>query len=55
MSTLLQPAWELRHNLSFTDACYVALAEQLGGAELTTDHRLAAAPTLRVPILRPAT
>lgn len=40
---LLDRAWELRHNLSFYDALYVALAEQLGTPLLTLDTRLAKA------------
>lgn len=48
---LVPPAWRLRHNFTFADALYVALAERLGAALLTGDHKLAAAPTLRVPVL----
>lgn len=40
---LLEHAWELRHNLSFYDALYVALAEQLDAPLLTLDLRLAKA------------
>ncbi len=36
-------AWELRDRCSAYDACYVALAELLGAALLTTDTRLAGA------------
>src|SRR4051812_16886556 len=32
---LLDRAWQLRHNLSFYDGLYVALAEQLGTPLLT--------------------
>lgn len=35
--------WELRDRCSGYDACYVALAEMLGAALLTTDARLAGA------------
>src|SRR5262249_7473859 len=38
---LLNRAWSLRHNLSFYDGLYVALAEQLGTTLLTLDARLA--------------
>lgn len=36
--------WELRHNLTAYDACYVALAETVGAPLLTCDARLAQAP-----------
>jgi len=39
-------AWSLRHNLSFYDALYVALAEQLDVPLLTVDVRMAKAPDL---------
>jgi predicted nucleic acid-binding protein len=42
--------WQLRDNLSAYDACYVALAEQLGCALLTADQRLARAPGTRCPV-----
>jgi predicted nucleic acid-binding protein len=44
-------AWTYRHNLTFADAIYVALAFELGGALLTGDRRLASAPTLPVTVL----
>jgi predicted nucleic acid-binding protein len=37
-------AWELRCNLSPSDAIYVALAKQLGATLLTADARAARAP-----------
>jgi predicted nucleic acid-binding protein len=37
-------AFELRANVTAYDACYVALAEGLGCALVTSDARLAAAP-----------
>lgn len=40
---LLERAWDLRHNLSFYDGLYVALAEQLERPLLTLDDRLARA------------
>jgi predicted nucleic acid-binding protein len=43
--------WELRHALSASDACYVAVAESLGCPLLTTDRRLAGANGVRAPIL----
>jgi predicted nucleic acid-binding protein len=39
----LARAWELRHNFTVYDALYVALAEAIDGALLTSDTRLAAA------------
>ncbi len=43
-------AWELRENLTFYDALYVALAEVQGLPLLTADARLAAADGPRCPI-----
>lgn len=40
-------AWTLRHNLTFYDALYVALAGSLGIPLLTADARLARAAGLR--------
>jgi predicted nucleic acid-binding protein len=40
---LLGRAWELRHNLSFYDGLYVALAEVLDTSLITLDRRLAKA------------
>ncbi len=50
--SLFADAWQHRHNITFADATYVALAEHLGAQLLTDDHRLANAPTLPVPVLR---
>ena len=36
-------AWQLRHNLSFCDAVYVALAESLDCQLITADSRIAGA------------
>ncbi|HZD70475.1 MAG TPA: type II toxin-antitoxin system VapC family toxin [Actinomycetes bacterium] len=47
---ILGRVWQLRDNLSAYDACYVALAEQLGCALVTADQRLARAPGSRCPI-----
>jgi predicted nucleic acid-binding protein len=41
---LMARAWELRHNLSFYDGLYVALAEMLEAPLVTIDVRLAGAP-----------
>jgi predicted nucleic acid-binding protein len=53
---LLGRAWQLRHNLSFYDGLYVALAEQLRGPLLTLDARLAggAAAVSPVEVLAPS-
>jgi predicted nucleic acid-binding protein len=48
--SLLERAFELRSNVSVYDACYVALAEQLGCGLLTADQRLANSPGLPVPV-----
>lgn len=41
---LLRRCWQLRHNLSTYDACYVALAEISAATLLTADSRIASAP-----------
>ncbi len=46
---LLERAFELRHNVTVADGCYVALAERLGCAILTADERLARTPGIDVP------
>ena len=38
--SLLQRAWELRHNFTVYDAVYIALAEATGGVLYTTDEKL---------------
>jgi predicted nucleic acid-binding protein len=45
--------WELRDNLTTSDAAFVALAEALGMPLVTTDLALAGAPGPRIPILSP--
>lgn len=47
---LLSRSWQLRGNLSFYDALYVALAERLGTALLTTDAKLSRASGLRASV-----
>lgn len=47
---LLPRAWELRHNLTFADGLYVALAEQLGITLVTLDARIAAAPRIKADV-----
>ena len=46
VSSLATQAWTMRHNITFTDACYVALARRLDAPLLTSDMRLVAAPNL---------
>jgi predicted nucleic acid-binding protein len=46
----LARAFELRDNLSFYDALYVALAEELEMRLVTFDRRLALAPGLRTTV-----
>jgi predicted nucleic acid-binding protein len=48
---LLPVVWELRANVTTYDACYVALARELGCALVTGDRRLARAPSLGVPLV----
>ena len=40
LAPLLQRIWELRDNLTSSDAAYVALAEHLGGPLITCDGKL---------------
>ena len=47
---LLGRCWELRHNLTFYDAAYVALAEAIRATLLTGDRRLARAAGPTCPI-----
>lgn len=50
---LAERAWQLRDNLSYYDACYVALAELLDAPLVTLDRRLAQAPGPRCVVLTP--
>jgi predicted nucleic acid-binding protein len=45
--------WDLRHNLTVYDACYVALAEQLDAPLATLDERLARSPGPRCTFVTP--
>jgi predicted nucleic acid-binding protein len=47
---LLATAWSLRHDVTASDALYVALARHLGTGLVTTDSRLARAPNLGIPV-----
>ena len=46
VAPLVSVAWKYRHNLTAADALFVALAEEVNGALLTDDYKLAAAPNL---------
>ena len=48
---LFNDAWRLRHNVTFADGLYLALAERLGAQLLTDDQRLAHSPQLTVQTL----
>jgi predicted nucleic acid-binding protein len=50
---LLDRVWQLRRNLTAADAAFVALAEALDAAVVTTDRKLAAAPGVRAQIVSP--
>jgi predicted nucleic acid-binding protein len=50
---LLERVWSLRGKLSAYDAVYVALAEGMNAALLTTDHRLARAAGSSVKVQTP--
>jgi predicted nucleic acid-binding protein len=48
---LLPDAWMLRANVTSYDACYVALARNLGCPLITGDLKLSRAPELGVPLI----
>jgi predicted nucleic acid-binding protein len=48
---LLPAVWALRANVTAYDACYVALARDLGCPLVTGDLRLSRAPKLGVPLV----
>jgi predicted nucleic acid-binding protein len=48
--SLIDRAWQLRDNVTFYDALYVALAEALGAPLLTRDARLSSAPGVRAEV-----
>lgn len=50
---LIRRAWELRHDVTFTDGLYVALAERLRAPLVTLDARLAGAPGIRATVQVP--
>jgi predicted nucleic acid-binding protein len=47
---LLHRAWELRHNVTFYDGLYVALAEAMEVPLLTVDRKLTRVPGLRARV-----
>lgn len=50
---LMEMAWSRRGHLTFADALYVVLAEQLGATLVTADRNLARSPGLKVPTVTP--
>lgn len=46
IGSIASSAWQLRSNVTFYDALYVALAQGLDVPLITADHRLANAPDL---------
>ena len=50
---LMTEAWILRHSLTVADALYVVVAQHLSAPLVTTDLRLANAPTLPVTTITP--
>ena len=50
---LIDRVWQLRHNVTAYDACYIALAEALDAPLLTTDRRLSAASGIRARVIVP--
>ena len=50
---LVAEGWQLRHNLTVADALYVVVAKHLNAPLVTTDNKLAAAPTLPVATITP--
>jgi predicted nucleic acid-binding protein len=50
---LIDRIWQLRHNVTAYDACYIALAEALDAPLLTSDRRLSAASGIRADVIVP--
>lgn len=50
---LIDRIWQLRHNVTAYDACYIALAEALDAPLLTCDRRLSAASGIRADVITP--
>lgn len=53
VARFVERAWSLRLNITFPDACYVALAERLQCPLITSDWKLIDAPNLLVPTSHP--
>ena len=49
-TALLSRSWELRDNVTAYDAAYIALAETLEATVVTTDAKLARAPSIRAAV-----
>jgi len=52
--SLLERAWELRHNVRSYDGLYVALAEALDGTLITLDQRLSKVRGLKCDVTLPS-
>ena len=48
---LLPTVWQMRANVTSYDACYVALARDLGCPLVTADRKLSRAPGLGIPLI----
>jgi predicted nucleic acid-binding protein len=50
---LTPEGWRLQHNFTLADALYIVVAKHLNAPLVTTDRKLAAAPTLPVATITP--
>lgn len=53
VARFVERAWSLRSNVTFSDACYVALAERLQRPLITSDWKLIDVPNLPVTTVHP--
>lgn len=53
VARFVERSWSLRSNITFPDACYVALTERLQCSLITSDWRLIDVPDLPVPTSHP--